>query len=255
MFHRSMRTTILTLVAVWSLSSAETRRVHGADAPRQAPDGCVDSKGAVYGAGFVLSIDGRRMKCVGPHWAAVGGAPGSPNVAVLDVGDTNLNAGQEALILKQLNAGALPPLQCDAVLNSRGAAADLTRVPVGERRLMMFWTPACEPCKPLLAQLAALAAENPKGLSVVSVVRSALPDLEPEGDWGMDRVKRLVAEYKVSFPTCVHSSKRVTSEWHAEGVPITYLLSEKGVERVASGGTNGLALVAELAAAAKTAKR
>ena len=83
----------------------------------------------------------------------------------------------------------------------------------------------------------------------------ALPDLEPEGDWGMDRVKRLVAEYKVSFPTCVHSSKRVTSEWHAEGVPITYLLSEKGVERVASGGTNGLALVAELAAAAKTAKR
>lgn len=255
MIHKQMLTAVVSVAIAWSASPVVTPPAHGAEAPREAPDDCVDSKGVPYSPGWTLALGGKKMRCVGPHWAPVDAAPDAAKVAVLDVGDTNLHADEEARILKVLTAGSLPPLQCDAVLNSSRTAADLTRVPAGEKRLMMFWTPACEPCKPLLAELAALAASKPQGVSVVSVVRSAIPDLEAPGDWRMERVKRLVAEYKVGFPTCVHSSSRVTDDWQAGGVPITYLLSNKGVERVASGGTNGSALVAELAAASKTAKR
>lgn len=254
MIHRPMLTAVASVAIAWSASPVVTPSAHGAEAPREAPDDCADSKGAAYGPGWTLTIDGRKMKCVGPHWAAVDAAPGSAKIAVLDVGDTNMHAEEEVRIRKELNASGLPPLQCDAVLNSPKTATELTRVPAGEKRLVMFWTPVCEPCKPLLADMVALAASKPQGLSVVSVVRSAIADLEAPGDWRMERVKRIVAEYKVGFPTCVHNSSRVTNDWRAGGVPITYLLSDKGVERVASGGTNGSALVAELAAAAKAGK-
>ena len=95
--------------------------------------------------------------------------------------------------------------------------------------------------------MAILADKKPKGLSVLGIVESADSELEPPGEWQLLRVKQLVAQYKVAFPTCVHSSRQLMKRWHAEGVPLTLLVSEKGVERVAAGGRNGQRLVAELA--------
>jgi thiol-disulfide isomerase/thioredoxin len=111
----------------------------------------------------------------------------------------------------------------------------------------MFWTPSCEPCKPLLAEMVGLSKTKPKALSVLGIVQSGDSDLESPGEWQVQRVKELVVHYKVGFPTCVHSSKELTKRWRAEGVPLTLLLSEKGVERVAMGGRNGQRLVADLA--------
>jgi thiol-disulfide isomerase/thioredoxin len=183
------------------------------------------------------------MTCViGPHWVAPAQAS-----AVLDVGDANLAADVEAAIQKALSRTSLPTLECDAVLNSDLRPDQLLRMPPGERRLVMFWTPTCGPCKPLLADMAALSSRKPKALSVLGIVQSGEPELEPSGEWQLQRVKQLVAQYKVRFPTCVHSSKEQTKRWKAEGVPLTLLLSEKGVERVAMGGKNGQLLVADLA--------
>jgi len=111
----------------------------------------------------------------------------------------------------------------------------------------MFWTPTCGPCKPLRADMAALSNRKPKALSVLGIVQSGDSELEPPGEWQMLRVKQLVVQYKVGFPTCVHGSRELTKRWKAEGVPLTLLLSEKGVERVAMGGKNGQRLVADLA--------
>jgi hypothetical protein len=70
--------------------------------------------------------------------------------------------------------------------------------------------------------------------------------VEPPGDWAALRVKQILTRYKVTFPTCVHSSRELTRRWHAGGVPLSILVSQKGVERVAAGGRNGQQLVAEL---------
>jgi thiol-disulfide isomerase/thioredoxin len=205
--------------------------------------GCRDSQGGDYSPGAVVTVNGKEMTCVvGPHWAATAEA----SAEVLDVGDANLLADGEAALQKALS-GTLPALECDAVLNSDLRPDQLLRVPPGERRLVMFWTPTCGPCKPLLAEMAALSRTKLKGLSVLGIVQSGEPELEPSGAWQLQRVKQLVAQYKVGFPTCVHSSKQLTRRWKAEGVPLTLLLSEKGVERVAMGARNGQRLVADLA--------
>jgi thiol-disulfide isomerase/thioredoxin len=204
---------------------------------------CRDSQGGEYSPGAVVRVNGKEMECViGPHWVAPAQAS-----AVLDVGDANLAADVEAAIQKALSGTPLPTLECDAVLNSDRRPDQLLRVPAGERRLVMFWTPTCGPCKPLLADMAALSSTKPKALSLLGIVQSGEPELEPSGEWQLQRVKQLVAQYKVGFPTCVHSSKELTKRWKAEGVPLTLLLSEKGVERVAMGGRNGQLLVADLA--------
>jgi thiol-disulfide isomerase/thioredoxin len=205
---------------------------------------CRDSQGAEYSPGAVVKVNGKEMTCViGPHWVA----PAQAAAEVLDVDDANLLADVEAAIQKALSGTSLPTLECDAVLNSDLRPDQLLRVPPGERRLVMFWTPTCGPCKPLLADMAALSSRKPKALSVLGIVQSGEPELEPSGEWQLQRVKQLVAQYKVGFPTCVHSSKELTKRWKAEGVPLTLLLSEKGVERVAMGGKNGQLLVADLA--------
>jgi thiol-disulfide isomerase/thioredoxin len=133
-----------------------------------------------------------------------------------------------------------------AVLNATQATRELTRVPVGEKRLLMFWTPTCGPCKPLLADMGALAEKMPHGLSLLGIVQSVDPDLEPPGEWALLRVKQLLTRYKAGFPTCVHSSSDQMTRWHAQGVPLTILVSHDGVDRVAFGGRNGQRLVAEI---------
>jgi thiol-disulfide isomerase/thioredoxin len=205
---------------------------------------CLDSQGGEYSPGAVVKVDGKEMTCViGPHWVA----PAEASADVLDVGDANLVADVEAAIQKALSGTSLPTLECDAVLNSNLRPEQLLRVPPGERRLVMFWTPTCGPCKPLLADMAALSNTKPKALSMLGIVQSGDSELEPPGEWQVLRVKQLVVQYKVGFPTCVHSSRKLTKRWKAEGVPLTLLLSEKGVERVAMGGKNGQLLVADLA--------
>ncbi len=222
-------------------------QVNTSSAKAEQAHACQDSQGAFYSPGATLQVGGKTMQCViGPHWVPAGAVVANAAADVLDIGNTNVSASDEAAILKALSGTSLPTLECDAVLNFDGGVAELTRVPPGERRLLMFWTPTCGPCKPLLADLAALAERKPRGLSVLGIVRSGDLELEPPGEWSLVRVKQLVAQYKVGFPTCVHSSEELMKRWKAEGVPLTIVLSENGVERVAAGGRNGQRLVAEL---------
>jgi thiol-disulfide isomerase/thioredoxin len=198
----------------------------------------------------LVEIDGKKVQCViGPHWVPAGSDAPQPSTDVLDVGDRNLAAAHEAAILAAMTKGPLPTLECDVVLNAPAAGQDLTQVPIGQQRVMMFWTPTCGPCKPLLADLAALVNKKGDSLSVIGIVQSADSDLEPPGDWALLRVKHLLAMYDVRFPTCVHTSRAQMKRWHAEGVPLTLLLSHDGVERVAAGGRNGQRLVADLVGA------
>jgi thiol-disulfide isomerase/thioredoxin len=204
---------------------------------------CRDSDGGVYSQGAVASVRGQLMQClVGPHWAPL---ESEASASVVDTAGESMNASQEAAILKALGGSALPALECDTVLNSARDPAQLLRVAPGKELLMLFWTPTCGPCKPLVAELAALAAKS-RDVTVVGVVQTADPDLDPPGEWQLLRVKAIMAQYKVSFPTCVHTSTELSRKWQAEGVPLTLLVSEKGVERVALGGKSGHDLVATL---------
>jgi thiol-disulfide isomerase/thioredoxin len=244
---------VATFVGFVCLQYREVARCEQVDgtSPKQEPAGvCTDSQGGSYSPGAEVEIGGKRMVCViGPHWVPASATSTEPAADVLDVGDTNLAAHFEAATLAAFSKSPLPALQCDAVLNALPGMQELTKVPVGERRLLMFWTPTCGPCKPLLADLAALAAKTPQGLSVLGVVQSVDSELEPPGEWALLRVKQLLTKYNVGFPTCVHSSTEQMKRWHAQGVPLTLLLSSAGVERVAAGGRNGQRLVAELAEA------
>jgi len=206
---------------------------------------CQDSQGGTYSPGSVVEVGGKVMECVvGPHWAPVASGA-EPAGDVLDVGETNLLAGFESTTLAALNKRPLPALACDTVLNATQATAELIRVPAGEKRLVMFWTPTCGPCKPLLSDLAALARRRVSGLSVLGIVEAADAELEPPGEWALLRVKQLMTQYDVGFPTCVHRSREQMKLWHAEGVPLILVLTHDGVERVAA-GRNGQRLVAEL---------
>jgi thiol-disulfide isomerase/thioredoxin len=224
---------------------ARCDQVGGTNAKPEA-DVCTDSQGGTYSPGAELDIGGKKMECViGPHWVPAGSASTNTAADILDVGDTNLAAEFEAATLAAFKKSLLPTLECDAVLNAQ-ATPQLTRVPVGEKRLLMFWTPTCGPCKPLLADLAALAEKRPPGLSLLGIVQSVDSELETPGEWALLRVKQLLAKYKVAFPTCVHSSRDQMKRWHAQGVPLILLLSHDGVERVAAGARNGQRLVDEL---------
>jgi thiol-disulfide isomerase/thioredoxin len=226
---------------------ARCDQVGGTNSKPEPAGVCTDSQGGTYSPGAQLEIGGKRMECViGPHWVPVGSASTDSGADILDVGDTNLAVEFEAATLAAFNKSPLPILKCDAVLNAAQGTSQLTRVPVGEKRLLMFWTPTCGPCKPLLADLSALGEKRPHGLSLLGIVQSVDSELETPGEWALLRVKQLLARYKVGFPTCVHSSSDQMKRWHAQGVPLTLLLSHDGVERVAAGARNGQRLVAEL---------
>jgi thiol-disulfide isomerase/thioredoxin len=249
---RSRRALVVAFVCSAVVHAGEFGRceqVAGTSGTPKEAETCQDSQGGSYSLGAVVQIGGKKMKCVvGPHWVPGGSTSADSTADVLDVGDTNLAADFEGATLAAFRNGPLPALECDALLNAAQAPQELTRVPVGEKRVLMFWTPTCSPCKPLLADLAALADRGVSGLSVVGVVQSVDSELEAPGEWALLRVKQLMTTYKVGFPTCVHSSRDQMKRWHAEGVPLTLLLSNTGVERVAAGGRNGQRLVAELAA-------
>jgi hypothetical protein len=216
---------------------------------RETESVCRDSKGRSYSPGAVVVIGDKGMECViGPHWSPIGSAR-----RVLDVGDGNLDAVLDAraaatdtATLASFGRDPLPILECDAVLNTAQAPRELTRVPAGERRLVLFWTPTCGACRPLLEDLVALADRRLDGLSLLGVVQSVDLELEAPGDWALLRVKQLMSKYRIAFPTCVHSSNEQMKRWHAERVPLILLLSHTGVERVA-GGRNGQRFIAEVA--------
>lgn len=209
---------------------------------------CQDSEGGSYSVGAVVQVHGQQMRCViGPHWVPVNAGPSASEAAVLDVRGENVSATQETAIVEALKGKSLPTMQCESVLNSDASPAQLLRVPPGMKLLLNFWTPTCAPCKPLLAELAALADTKPSNLAFLGVVQAADPELEPPGEWQLLRVKGLMAQHKVHFPTCVHTSNEMTRRWQAQGVPLTLLASaEKGVERAALGGKNAQLLLAEL---------
>jgi len=185
--------------------------------------------------------------CGRPALGAPRCQPFSIKPAVADVTGESPLAVQEASIVESFKGHPLPTLECDTVLNSNLSPHQLLQVPAGGKLVLNFWTPTCGPCKPLLAELAALAMTKPPNLTFVSIVRSADLELEPPGEWQLLRVQGLMAKYKVGFPTCVHTSSDVTQRWQAGGVPLTLLVSaDKGVERAACGGENGQRLLDEL---------
>jgi hypothetical protein len=160
----------------------------------------------------------------------------------------NVHAWEEAHILAALTGGPLPPLRCDSLLNTDKPAGRLVQAPAGGRLLMLFWTPTCLPCKPVLDELVASAATG-GNLAYLSVVQSADPDLEPPGEWRSLRVQSLVREHKVSFPTCVHASNELSRTWQAQGVPMLLTLSSDGVvERAAVGAANATRLIRDVTA-------
>lgn len=235
-------------VCLHSGQFARCEQVDGTSPEREPASVCTDSQGGSYSPAAEVQIGGKRLVCViGPHWVPAGSASTDPAADVLDVGDTNLAGDFEAATLAAFSKSPLPTLECDVVVNAAQGRQELTNVPVGEKRLLMFWTPTCGSCKPLLADLAVLADKRPHGLSVLGIVQSVDSELESHGEWALLRVKQLLTTYKVGFPTCVHSSRKQMKSWHAQGVPLTLLLSHAGVERVAAGGRNGQRLVAELA--------
>jgi len=208
---------------------------------------CEDSEGDVYSEGAVVQINGQLMRCViGPHWAPLDSRPSAASRSVLDVTGVDVSAPQRDAILQALAGRPLPELHCDAVLNSNKDANDLLHVPANHRLLMMFWTPTCAPCKPLLGELATFAGRRHYSLAVLGVVQAADPELDPPGDWRLLRVQGLMSQYSVDFPTCVHSSSEVSEAWQATGVPLTIVLSDRGVERVALGGKEGHDLLEDL---------
>jgi thiol-disulfide isomerase/thioredoxin len=216
-------------------------------AASQARAACQDSEGGLYSEGAIVKVHGQQMQCVvGPHWEPLEPGSSAPKASELDVTGENVLAEEEAAILKALGGPSLPALHCDRVLNSELQPAQLLQVPPGHKLLLVFWSPTCGPCKPLLAKLAGLPKSKPNNLAVVGVVQAADPEFDPPGEWRLQRVKELMAQYKVGFPTCVHASKELARRWQATGVPLTLLITEKGVERVAGGGKNGQQLVEEV---------
>ena len=159
---------------------------------------------------------------------------------------------RELGIVEILRGEGVPRLDCDTVLNSDLAPTQLLRVVPRTKLLMLFWTPTCAPCKPLLAELAAVAKTNPGDVTFLGVVQSSNPDVDPPGDLRLRQVEELMTENKVTFPTCVHSSSDTSRRWQAQGVPLMLLMSaESGVERAALGRRNGEKLLRELTNSAK----
>ena len=188
------------------------------------------------------------MRCViGPHWVPLEARSSVPTPEVLDVTGDSPIAAQEAVILESFKGHPVPSLDCDTVLNSGATPSQLLRMAGSTKLVVNFWTPTCGPCKPLLADLAAVARSHPADFTVIGVVKSADGELEPPGEWRLLRVKGLMAQYKVDFPTCVYTSNDMTRRWQAGGVPLTLLLSpDKGVERVAVGAESGARLLQDL---------
>jgi len=147
---RRRRALVAGLVAVSCLlvgQPVHSRQLKGSGAKVDQADACRDSQGGSYSPGATLEIGGKTMECVvGPHWVPAGAEPANVAADVLDVGNANVVADVEAAILKALSGTSLPTLECDTVLNSDGRTEALTRVPAGEKRLLMFWTLTCGPC-------------------------------------------------------------------------------------------------------------
>jgi thiol-disulfide isomerase/thioredoxin len=208
---------------------------------------CLDSEGGAYSEGAVAQVKGQLLRCVvGPHWEPMDSSPEAARPAVLNTAGVNVIATQEAAILAALTGSSLPELTCDAVFNSNQTPTQLLYASAGKKVLVVFWTPLCTSCKPLLAELAAIAGGAATSTSVLGVVQAADPEFEPPGEWRLLRVKGLLTQYKVGFPTCVHSSTEVSERWQATGVPLTLLIADNRVQSVALGAANGHRLVAEV---------
>lgn len=209
---------------------------------------CKDSAGDLYSEGAMVEAHGQLMRCViGPHWEPVDAGEKEPTPSVLDIAGENIEASQGASIIDALRGKPLPLLDCDTVLNSDLSPTQLLRVPPSTKLLVLFWTPTCAPCKPLLADLAAVAETKPRDVNFLGVVQSANPELDPPGEFQLRRVEELMTQYRVGFPTCVHSSNDTSRRWQAQGVPLMLLISpESGVERAALGRRNGEQLLHEL---------
>lgn len=66
MTHRSMLTAVVSVAIAWSASPVVTPPVHGAEAPRETPDDCVDSRGAAYSPGWTSPL---RLAVAKPAFA------------------------------------------------------------------------------------------------------------------------------------------------------------------------------------------
>ena len=150
----------------------------------------------------------------------------------------------ERRILARLNDSAAPVLKCDFVLNpAAGAALSMRAIP-GRTTILNFWRPNCEPCKPLLKELAAFSRRAPDGIVVLAAAEGAK-------QLGLvavrQQIKTIVQESGVVFPVCGYTDHAQTKRWQAEGVPLTLFFDGSGrVGRVALGAVEGSAALEQL---------
>ncbi len=180
-----------TLLLLAPRSHVGSPRREGQQIEGDVPAFCKDSAGDPYSPGAIVEVHGQLMQCVvGPHWQLVEPTEGGADSSTLDVSGENVGASRGASIVDALKREVLPPLECEKILNSTLSSKELLQVASGTRLLVFFWTPTCLPCKPLLAELAVFAETYPQGVSILGVVQSANPEVEPPGEWRMRRGRR-----------------------------------------------------------------
>jgi thiol-disulfide isomerase/thioredoxin len=148
--------------------------------------------------------------------------------------DADWRPKAEARILERLRSQNPGPLRCDFVLNSR--AAFLAPVP-GRATVLNFWRPSCEPCKPLLSELAELSKNEGAHVAVIAAAEGGSP-LIPKPDLIAlrEQISGIVREHDVAFPVCGYTDHAQTKRWQAEGVPLTLFFDSDGrLGRVAMG--------------------
>jgi peroxiredoxin len=93
--------------------------------------------------------------------------------------------------------------------------------------IITFWTTWCSPCRRELTELQTLYQENRDvGLQVVAVTRSRTDEADPDVD--IEKARRFVEKYALTFPVGFDKSGRVHSAYRVSGVPRTVLIDQRG---------------------------
>jgi thiol-disulfide isomerase/thioredoxin len=160
-------------------------------------------------------------------------------------------ATTERRIVGEIGAAGLQTLTCDFVLNSRKQPSVVSAAVAGKTTVLNFWRPSCEFCKPVLTELAKLAASRPRDVIVLAAVEGDGSHGESVDEGAARQRAETVVEMigGLPFPVCGYIDHEQSRRWQAEGVPITFVFDKNGrIARAALGGESGTALVKELRA-------
>ena len=162
-----------------------------------------------------------------------------------DPPDPDWRAKTEHRILERLNSTKPGALKCDFVVNSD---RDFAPPVPGRTTVLNFWRPGCEPCKPLLDELAAFSKSAPAGVVVMAAAEDGSPSKSRQDVVAVrEQISAIVRAHGVDFPVCGYTDHAQTKRWQAEGVPLTLLFDVNGrVGRVALGAVEASAALKQL---------